>query len=136
MYLIPLIQIVNNMKNLIFILLVSSMSLCAQKNEKIIFQFEKQKDWLGESNDETIFKIDNVHSFRFIKNKHEKIDVKYDSIRDNFTSYDSFLQKNKGKKYPEYFNEYSFYIFIKEKENYGCLIEVEKIWTVEDKIVD
>ena len=41
-----------------------------------------------------------------------------------------------GTDMPEFFNEYSFYIFILEKDGIGCLIEVEKVWLVEEKITD
>ena len=96
-------EIIVTMKYIFYFFLIFSMSLNAQQKDNIIFEFENKKDSLIETNIEIIFKINNEHSFRFNKNKHEKIDVKFDSIKDKFTSYDSFLILNNGKKYPEYF---------------------------------
>lgn len=112
------------------------MSLYAQKKERIIFQFDEKRDLLTETNNATIFKLNGVHTFRFVNGNHEKIDVNYHSVKNELTTYNTFIKLNKGKKYPEYFSEYSFYILLEIGENSSCLFEVEKIWTVEDKIVD
>src|SRR5690606_14472126 len=108
----------------------------SQEKEKIIFLFGDENDVISETRNQTIYRIDNNHTFKFIKEKHEKFEVKYNTIKDKIVSYNDFLKKNRGKKHPEFFNEYSFYIFILDKDNTGCLIEVEKIWLVEDKIID
>ncbi len=61
--------------------------------------------------------------------------MKYDSIKQNLlSSFEEFIKKSKGKKYLEYFSDFVFYIFL--NNNTGCLVEVEKIWLVEDKIID
>jgi len=108
----------------------------SQKKEKIIFLFEDGKDLLKENKNEDVFKIDKKHSFMFSQEKQKKIDVSYNSIKESLITYDAFLVLNKGKKYPDYFNEYLFYIYQPKNDSLGCLIEVEKIWLVEDKIID
>lgn len=124
------------MKNLMFIFLISFLNSFSQEKEKIIFLFEDGKDTIIENRNETIYKIRNNQTFKFIEKKHHKKEVKYNSVKEKITSYNDFLIKNKDKKYPELFNEYSLYIFIHEKDDFGCLVEVEKVWLVEKKIID
>ena len=102
-----------------------------------IFLFNKNKDTLIVNKDSEIYSIDKKHTFKYTKEKNEKTEVEYNLIKSKIIpSFSEFIKLNKRKKYPEYFNEYSFYVFIKEKDNTGCLVEVEKIWLVEDKIIN
>ena len=122
------------MRNLIYIFLLISVNLLSQEKEKIIFLFDESKDIMYIKKNLEIYAIDKKHTFKYDNEKNEKIEVNYNSIKSNIlTSYSEFIELNKRKKYPEYFNEYSFFIFFKEKD---CLVEVEKIWLVEDKIID
>ena len=122
-------------KNLLLFLLLS-INIFSQKKEKIIFLYEGQKDTVITNKKEDIYKLDNKHTFKFVKEKHEKTEVDFLLIKEDIISFDDFIKINKGEKYPEFFNRYSFYIFFKKKKNIGFLIEVEKIWMVEDKIID
>ena len=125
------------MKNSIYIFLFILMNLYPQQKEKIIFLFNESKDTLIVNKDSEIYSIEKKHTFKFTQEKNKKREMKYDLIKNNIlTSYSEFLELNKGKKYPEYFNDYSFYVFVKKKDNIGCFIEIEKVWLVEDKIVD
>lgn len=125
------------MKKIIYILLLISVTTFSQEKEKIIFLFEEGKDTLINKKSEEIYKLAKLHSFTFDKTKHKKEKVNYDSIKPKiFATYDKFININKHKQYPDYFSKYSFYILIREENNTGCLVEVEKIWLVEDKIVD
>ncbi|WP_298489450.1 hypothetical protein [uncultured Maribacter sp.] len=125
------------MRKLIYIFMLISTNLFSQEKEKIIFLFNESKDALIIKKNSEIYSIDKKHTFKYDNKKNQKIDVKYNSIKSNIlTSYSEFIELNKKKKYPEYFTEYVFYVFIKEKDDKGCLIEVEKIWLVEDKMID
>ena len=124
------------MKNLIFIILMIIFTSSSQEKEKIVFLFENGKDSIIKNKYETIYKIRNKHSFKFIEKLHQKNTTRYNSIKDEITSYDDFIQKNKGKNFPDFFSNYSFFVFILEKDNTGCLFEVEKIWLVEENIID
>lgn len=125
------------MKNLIYIYILISVNLFSQKKEKIIFLFNESKDNMFIKNSSEIYVIDKKHTFEYNNEKNEKIEVKYNSIKSNIlTSYSEFIELNKRNKYPEYFDKYQIYIFIKEKYGKGCLIEVEKVWLVEGKIID
>lgn len=124
------------MKNLIFIFLITFLNSFSQEKEKIIFLFEDGRDTIIENGNETIYKIGNNQTYKFIEKKHHKKEVKYNSVKEKITSHNDFLRKNKNKKYPELFNEYSFHIFILIKDDIGCLVEVEKVWLVEKKIID
>ena len=111
------------------------MNLYSQQKEKIIFLFNESKDTLILKKDSEIYFIEKKHTFKFTKEKNEKRKIKYDLIKNNIlTSYSEFLELIKGKKFPEYFKEYSFYVFIKEQDNAGCLVEIEKVWLIEDII--
>lgn len=125
------------MRKLIYIFLLISINLFSQEKEKIIFLFNESKDTMIIKENSEIYSIDKKHTFKYDNEKNKEIDVKYNSIKSSIlTSYSEFIELNKKKKYPEYFTEYVFYVFIKEKDDKGCLIEVEKIWMVEDKIID
>ncbi|OAD42118.1 hypothetical protein [Polaribacter atrinae] len=124
------------MKKIIFIFLLSTYSLFAQKKEKIIFIYDINKDTIVFNKKKKIYKIGNNQTYQFIEKKHKQTEANYSSIKKYVITIDDFVKKNKTKKFPEYYNEYSFYIFIKNNYKYGCLIEVEKIWLVEDKIID
>ncbi|WAC03808.1 hypothetical protein N7U66_10535 [Lacinutrix neustonica] len=125
------------MKKIIYTFLLISLNMFSQEKEKIVFLFNKASDTLIVKHDSEIYSIDKKHTFKFDGKKNEKIETKYDLIKSKkFESFSEFIRLNTGKKYPDYFNIYSFYIFIKDKNDIGCLIEVEKIWLVEDKIVD
>ena len=119
-----------------FIFLLVFFNSYSQEKEKIIFLFEDGKDNIFKKRNETVYRINNNHTFRFTEKKHKKSKTEYKSVKGKIISYNDFLKKNKEKKYPEFFNEYSFYIFILEKDGIGCLIEVEKVWLVEEKITD
>ena len=126
------------MKNCLTILfLLISLSLFSQKTkEVIIFKFDEVKDTIKYNKNTEIYLLDKQHSFKYDAGKHKKEEVSFNSVKGKMIRYDEFIHKTKGKKYPEYFNNYSFYIFLKEKGSLGCLIEVEKIWLVEDKIIN
>ena len=124
------------MKNLIYVFILISINLFSQE-KKIIFLFDENKDIMLDRKGSEIYAINKKYTFKYDSEKNEKIQVKYDSIKSNILiTYSQFIKLNKRKKYPDYFNEYSFYIFIDEKDENGCLIEVEKIWLVEDNIID
>jgi hypothetical protein len=124
------------MKNLLFIILLSFLNSSSQNDGKIIFLFEKEKDTIVSNQNEEIYKIDGKHTFKFIRGKHEKVEVNYNAVKENTVTYNEFIRQNKGKKYPELFNNYSFYILIKQTDSTACLIQVDKVWLVEDKIID
>lgn len=128
--------IANNMKNLYFIFLFAFFNSFSQNDAKIIFLFEKEKDILVSNQIEDIYKIDGKHTFRFIRGKHEKVGINYSSIKEKIITYDEFIRQNKDKKYPELFIYYSFYILMKQKDSTACLIQVDKFWMVEDKVID
>lgn len=126
------------MKNLLsislFVLFVSFSS--SQNKNDIVFLFENGKDTFIKNKNEDIYSINKKNHFRYTESKHKKTIINYASIKEKITSYSTFIKLNKGKKYPEFFNEYKFFIYIKESESSGCLVEVEKIWLVEEKIID
>ena len=124
------------MKKIIYFLILTSFSFYAQKKEKIVFLFDQNKDSIILKNNYRIYKIGNNETFKYSVKKHKKINVTYDSIKKHIISTHDFLKKNKFKKDPIYYNEYKFYIFIKNNYKNGCLVEVEKIWLVESKIAD
>lgn len=124
------------MKNLIFLILLVSLNSYSQEKEKIIFLFENGRDTVINSQSDNIYMIEGKHTFKFINSKHEKVEVNFNSVKEHLVTYKEFLKKNKSKKYPELFSNYVFYILIKEKNSSACLIQVEKVWLVEDKIVD
>lgn len=118
------------------LLLLFTVIVYSQNQKRIIFNYQSGIDSTIEKKGEYIYKLANEHSFRYVAEKNKKKEVNYSSIKGDITSYDAFIKSNKGKSYPEFFSEYSFYIYIKDTELKGCLIEVEKIWLVEDKISD
>lgn len=124
------------MKNLLFIILFAFLNSFSQNEEKIIFLFENGKDVISSSKNEDIYKLDGKHTFKFIRGKHDKVEINYNLIEEKIITFNEFIRQNKDKKYPELFSNYSFYILIKEKDSIACLIQVDKIWLVEDKIID
>ncbi len=124
------------MKNLIFIFLLASFSMFAQKKKRIIFLFKEGKDTVTFKKNERVYYIENNQTYKFIKQKHKEVTVPYQSIKEDIFTFDSFRKLNKEKKFPDYCNEFHFYIFEKGNDNYGCLLEVDKIWIVENKTVD
>lgn len=125
------------MRYFIFIALFISQTCYSQDEKGIIFLFDKREDSILIKENLEIYKLDDKHSFAYDREKHKKTEVTYESIRCKMIeSFSKFLEINKARKYPDFLSDYSFYIFIKEYNNSGCLIEVEKIWLVEDKIID
>ncbi len=124
------------MKNLIFIFLLASFSMFAQKKKRIIFLFKEGKDTVIFKKGERVYYMENNQTYKFIKQKHKEVKVPYQSIKKDIFTFDSFRELNKAKDFPEYYNGFHFYIFEKGNDNYGCLLEVDKIWIVESKIVD
>ena len=124
------------MKKVITILFITlSVSLlCAQEQKVIIFSYDAVEDTIIEKKKKTIYKLDKKHAFRYNEGKNRKIEVKYDSIKNDIKSYKSFIETNREKKFPDFFDEYSFYIYVRDSATEGCLFEVEKIWLVEEKI--
>lgn len=124
------------MKKTMYFLLMISFSFYAQKKEKIVFVYNPNKDSITLKNNYRIYTIGNNQTFRYSEKKNTEINVSYESIKKYVVSTDNFFKKNKFTKDPKYYNEYSFYILMRKKIGSSCLIEVEKIWLVEDKIVD
>ncbi len=125
------------MKNQLFLLIVLFSSiLLSQEKEKIIFIFDEINDTIINNNDNEFYKLAKYHSFKYDKIKHKKNMVKFDIIIPNVSKYNEFISSNKHKKFPDFFSDYSIFIFVREDKNTGCLIEVEKIWLVEDKIIN
>lgn len=124
------------MKNLIFIFLLATFSTFAQKKKQIIFIFEQKKDTIIFKKNERIYNLGNNQTYKFTRKKHKEIMVPYQSIKEHIFTFNDFLKLNKGKEFPKYYNDFSFYIFIRESQNNGCLIEVDKIWLVENKIIN
>ena len=124
------------MKRIIFFLLLTSFSFYAQKKDKIVFLFDQKKDSIILKNNYRIYKIGNNETFKYSVKKHKEVNVTYESIKEYIISTHDFLKKKKFKKEPNYYNQFNFYIFIKNNYKYGCLVEVEKIWLVESKIAD
>jgi hypothetical protein len=124
------------MKKIIYFLILTSFSFYAQKKEKIVFLFDQNKDSIILKNNYRIYTIGNNQTFKYSVKKHKEINVTYEKIKKQVVSTHDFLKKNKFKKDPKYYNEYLFYIFIRNNYKSGCLVEVEKIWLVESKIAD
>lgn len=124
------------MKIHLFIYLFVCLNTYSQEDNKIIFIFENDKDTFIKSQNDYIYKIDGKHTFKFVDGKHEKIEVNYNSVKENIVTFNQFIKQNKNKKYPELFNDFTFYILVKENDSSACLIQVEKVWLVENKIID
>ncbi|PTX62693.1 hypothetical protein C8N46_10289 [Kordia periserrulae] len=123
----------------IYLILIFAFSILfsnAQQKKEIVFLFEDGKDALIENTNEYIYAINREHHFRYRKKDDKKTIVNYASIKNNIFTYETFLKLNKGKKFPDFFSEYTFLIYQKKNESSGFLIEVEKIWLVEEKIID
>ncbi len=123
------------MKCIILFLLVS-FNLNAQQKEEIVFLYQEKKDSIIVKKDERVYDLGKDQTYRFIKDQHKKTRITYSSIKEQIVSIDDFLKLNDKRKFPEYYEKYSFYIFIKEDDDYGYLMEVERIWLVEDQIID
>lgn len=123
------------MKCIILFLLVS-FNLNAQQKEEIVFLYQEKKDSIIVKKDERVYDLGNDQTYRFIKDQQKKTRIAYTSIKEQIVSIDDFLKLNDKRKFPEYYEKYSFYIFIKKEDDYGYLMEVERIWLVEDEIID
>lgn len=124
------------MKYIVFFFLLLSFNLNAQQKEEIVFLYQEKKDSIIVKKDERVYDLGNDQTYRFIKDQHKKTRITYSSIKEQIVSIDDFLKLNDKRKFPEYYEKYSFYIFIKEDDDYGYLMEVERIWLVEDEIID
>jgi|SRR5690554_6145061 len=123
------------MKNIFFLLLfIFSVSSFSQHKKDIVFIFDEKNKYSHIERD-NVYVLNDL-AFRFDREKHKKRKIEYDSIKEKIISTKKFKERAKNKKIPEFYGHYNFYLFFKENTKYGWLLEVEKIWLVEDKIVD
>ena len=118
---------------LLILVFLLSINIYSQTKE-IIFVFDNKKDSLVEKFNEEIYILNDRYSYVFKEKKHIKKTVDFKLKSNDAIDYNDFIKLNKHKKFPDYYNLYSFFILIKEESGMGCLIEVEKIWLVENKI--
>lgn len=71
------------MKNLIFVFFIVLLNSFIQEKQKIIFLFEEDKDTIIQNSYETIYKISNNKTFRFIEKKHHKKRLNTISLKKN-----------------------------------------------------
>lgn len=110
---------------------VSSFSQC---KEDIIFIFNENNTDVYRQNDSVYVLNDLV--FRFESRKHNKRKIEYDSIKEKTISIKKFKERTIDVKFPESYNRYNFYLYFRKNNKQGNLLEVERIWIVEDIIID
>ncbi|HHC80879.1 MAG TPA: hypothetical protein ENK46_13415 [Flavobacteriia bacterium] len=103
-----------------------------QEKQKVIFIFNTDAKNMKIKNG--YYYIDDF-SFKKVNNKSAKI-VSFDFIKPNLKVLSEFkkMVKNKRQPYPEVFSEFELFLYVPRSKSDGCLIQVEKIWLVEDKI--
>lgn len=127
----------NKMKYTFFLMSFLLLILFSQKPEQVILIFDDGQDTISLKKELEIYTLEGKYTFQHNKNKHTKYDIEYRQIdEDNIKSYSVFRKINEGKIYPDYFNEYSIYIYVGNKDATGCLVQVERVWIVNDTIID
>lgn len=123
---------------IILFVIVFTKSFSQNDREKVIIIFDSSKDIFKNG----IFTIDN-QTFTYNKKKKKK-EEKFDSIKGDVCTIKDLNNKiakkiktKREKKIEFYYSEFfDISIYIRDKENFGQLYPVERVWLVEKLIKD
>ncbi|MDQ7959247.1 MULTISPECIES: hypothetical protein [Flavobacterium] len=123
---------------IILFVIVFTESFSQINKEKVVIIFDSSKDGFKDG----IFAIDN-QTFVYNKKKKKK-EEKFELIKDDVCTIEDLNSmvakktKTKREKKPEfYYSEFfDISIYIRDKENFGQLYPVERVWLVEKLIKD
>lgn len=102
-----------------------------QTKKKVIFIFDLKAKNTSMKNQ--YYVIDDF-TFREIGSITLKKYVNLKSVQSDIKTVAEFKRIIEGKPYPEIFSKFKFFIYKPASIDSGCLIEVEKVWLVEEKI--
>ena len=114
----------------IFILTIA-VATSTQKKKEVVFIFDPKAKNTSMKNQ--YFIIDDF-AFRKIGSDNFKKHVNLKSVQSDIKTVIEFKKIIKNKPYPEIFSQFKFFIYKPTDTERGCLIEVEKVWLVEEKI--
>ncbi len=123
---------------IILFVIVFTESFSQINKEKVVIIFDSSKDYFKDG----IFTIDN-QTFKYNKKKKKK-EEKFDSIKGDVCTIKDLnnkvstkLKAKREKNFEFYYSEFfDISIYTRDKENFGQLYPVERVWLVEKLIKD